>query len=228
MSGALVLAFSPWAAFAFASRSGGLDFPSAAILAVAWSVAVLLHSYRKSGIVRLFELETAALFASFAVVGFALPGPIVSIIGNYGRAIAASALGVMAASSLVFRPLTEEYTREFVPRSRLETLGFARANRVLTIAWSIAALALAASFALGAMAQGSLMPTLLNWIVPLVAVLYCVRYCTGRWSDDDEETLVAVGVEAVSDLASAGPVFSVRRSPHLRVVGRQARRGGGT
>lgn len=227
MNGALLLALSPWLGFAFASRTGGLDLRSSALLAVGWSIAVLLYSHRRAGVVRAFELETTALFTLLAIASYVLPATVVKGMSPYARAVAVAGFALLALCSLSVRPFTEEYLRDMVPRDELESITFARTNNALTVAWIVTAMTLVVVFVLGALVPGALGSTLLNWVVPLLLVLGCLRYSTSRWGAEIEESDVArTSLDAALDMSvgrPAGPMSGREGSAHLRLVMRPSR-----
>lgn len=212
MSGALLLAFSPWLVFAFASRSGGVHFATAALMALAWSGGLMLRSLRQ-GHFRAFELSAIVLFSSMALLGFLLPEAWTRELAPYGRAVTLLCLALLALGSLLVRPFTEGYTRDLVSSSQLRTTAFRNANVSATATWGLGATALTVSFVAGAFLSNPLSTTVFNWLLPLLTVLACIRFTARRWyeelgeEDDGWATFdgaLAPSTSGVSDVRAPG------------------------
>lgn len=220
MSGALLLAFTPWLVFAFASRSGGLHFATAALIALAWSGGLIGRSLRQ-GHLRAFELVTLLLFSSMALLGFLQPASWTSEVAPYGRAIVAC-LALIALGSLLVRPFTEGYTRDLVSSAQLETRAFRSANRSASAAWSLGAILLALSFAAGASLPNPVSTTVFNWLLPLLTVLACIHFTARRWyeelSEGDDGWATLDGALALSTSGCSEFSAPRRGRPRLRLL----------
>lgn len=190
MSGPALLALSPWVVFILANHRNGMGFGSSSALALASAAALALARWRR-GTLRRFDVQAVALFFVFLMVGVTAPAATLVQLDRFGRAIATGSLALVALSSLLVRPFTLEFTDTLVPRHRLASPGFLRANRRQSLAWGLAATAVTASLVPGAILVSPLAVTVCNWLVPFVVVAACASYTSWCWASEVDEEYVA-------------------------------------
>jgi hypothetical protein len=202
MNGPLLAGLSPWLVFVVVARSGDEHLTTAALVALAWSAALVVRSVSR-GRRPVLELGAAGLFGALALAGGLLAPGWTHAVSPFGRAVALGFLALGTFASLGTRPVTEHYTRDRVPDSELGTGAFRGANVALTAGWSAASAALAASFSAGALLPGFFTTTVFNWLLPLLVVLACIHYTERRWCEtlDDRQ-----GEWAILDAALASPL----------------------
>ncbi len=202
MSGPALLALSPWVVFILADHRNGMGFGVSSALALASAAALALASWRR-GTLRRFEVQAVALFFVFVMVGIAAPAGSLVQLDRFGRAIATGSLALVALGSLLARPFTLEFTNSLVPRHRLASAAFLRANRRQSLAWGLAATAVTASLVPGAILVSPLAGTVCNWLVPFAVVATCASYTSWCWASEVDEEYVAApylpGRPSVSD-----------------------------
>ncbi len=199
VSGSALLGLAPWIAMVLAVRSTGIGFVPAALLATFVAIGVGVHA-RRRGLSAEFEGLSALIFLAMVVAALFATHHVLVDLAHYGRAIAAGAMAIVMLVSLSARPLTQEYTRQLVPRQALLSKGFGRLNRVDTLAWGITAAAVALSFVAGAMVHNSVERTTLNWLLPVVLAACGGTYIARRWTALDDLDEVASSMTAAFDL----------------------------
>jgi hypothetical protein len=195
VTGAVLLGLAPWLVMVLAVRNTGVGVTLGGLLAAGTAFLAVLHARRRRASA-LFETLSLATFAAITLAAWLAPRWATPGLNAYGRAITAGAMATIALLSLVFRPITVQYTRELVPARVLGTRAFARASRVDTALWALTALAITGSFLLGVGLRSHLDQTAFNWLVPLALSVGCVRLLARRWSalealDDPASLLVA-------------------------------------
>ncbi|MCE0766232.1 hypothetical protein LWC35_25490 [Pseudonocardia kujensis] len=180
----IVAGFVPWIAFSFVStRLAANGVAWSALIAVAMTVIALVHGLRRHGPIRL-NLFSLVLFGVMAVVGF-VGGPDVDRwLFDWGRPLVGVVLGLMILVSAPFSPFTAEYARQSTPREYWGSPTFLKINRTISLVWGVALVVMGAAAvvvsALDAQADATdspyLLDLLLNWVVPIVAIVVAVRF----------------------------------------------------
>jgi intracellular septation protein A len=158
--------FLPWFVFHISDRNAGIGPEKSAVLAagtaiVLWLTYFLLH---KSGwLSGLGVLLFGGLAAQFGALGG-------STLDGYDRALAFVVLALALGASSLTRPFSLECLRVQVPTNRALSTGFLRANRRLTLWWSIFAAGIATSLALGPKHDHPMSATIFNWFIPIALV----------------------------------------------------------
>jgi hypothetical protein len=154
--------FVPWLLFDISDRNSGIGPEDSAILA-AGIAALLWVTYlpvRRSGWpLALGVLLFGGLAGSLGTFGQ-------SILEGYDRALAFAVLAVALGVSSFTSPFTLESLRRQLPTNGPLDLSFLKANRRLTLMWSICAAGVAASLALGPKHGHPISATILDWFIP--------------------------------------------------------------
>jgi MFS family permease len=187
----IVAGFLPWIVFSVISTRLAADGVAwSALIAVAMTVVALLHGRRRHGPTRL-NLYSLGLFGVMAVVGF-VGGPAVDAwLFDWGRPLVGVVLGLLILGSAPFSPFTAEYARQTTPREYWGSPTFLKINRTISAVWGVALVVMGAASvlvtALDAHADGTdspyLLDLLLNWVVPIVAIVGALRF-TARYPDE--------------------------------------------
>jgi hypothetical protein len=167
----IFVALVPWLLFSVVCR---FDVQAAALLALAASAVIAFPAVR-AGRPKILELAAVASFAGFSLVVLAIDPGSADTLHRYARGIAAGLLALIAFGSLLFTPFTEQYARESVPERFWGTPQFKAGNRAMTAMWG----AIFAAMVPCHIVAGSLDTTrsnlLLNWVVPVLLVMYGVK-----------------------------------------------------
>ena len=122
----------PWVLFSLITQHDTLK--AAAVAALIASVLIAAPAVL-AGRPRMLELGAVVAFVGFTIVAFVVDPATTHWVARYARAIAALLLALIAFSSLLFVPFTEQYARESVPEEFWSTPRFKRVNRQLTAMW---------------------------------------------------------------------------------------------
>jgi ABC-type uncharacterized transport system YnjBCD permease subunit len=182
MSGRTYLGFLPWAVFAIVGRAMGEGVAWGGVAALATAVVITITSAR-AGSVHPLEVAAIVLFTGFAIVGALNQHDPRGVVQHYARAFSASSLALITLISLRYTPFTEPYAREIVLRRFWNTPRFKRVNIELTAIWATVFVAVAASYATGALLDSRLAGTTFGWILPVGLVLIGVQQSSRRWTE---------------------------------------------
>jgi hypothetical protein len=174
----IYLALVPWVLFTLITQHDTLK--AAAIIALIGSVLVAAPSVlaRRP---KLLELGAVLAFVGFTVASFVADPSTTAWLARYARAIAALLLALIAFSSLLFVPFTEQYARESVPRQFWATPRFQQVNRHLTLMWGCVFLVMTVSHVIAGAIDTRRGNTIFNWVVPIILVIWAVKH-TGEAS----------------------------------------------
>lgn len=186
----IVAGFVPWIVFSvIATRLAANGVAWSALIAVAMTVIALVHGRRRHAPTRL-NLYSLGLFGVMAVVGFVGGPGVDQWLYDWGRPLVGVVLGLLILVSAPFSPFTAEYARRTTPREYWSSPTFLKINRTISAVWGVALVVMGAAAvvvaALDAQADGTdsqyLLDLLLNWVVPIVAIVVAVRF-TARYPD---------------------------------------------
>jgi hypothetical protein len=169
----IYLAFVPWILFSLITQHDTLKAAAVVALIAAVLVAAPAALAERP---RLLELGAVVAFVGFTVVAFIADPSTTHWLARYARAIAALLLALIAFSSLLFVPFTEQYARESVPRQFWSTPRFKQINRHLTVMWgSVFLVMMVSHIAAGAIdtRRGN---TIFNWVIPIVLIIWAVKH----------------------------------------------------
>src|SRR4051794_28834584 len=178
----LSLGLFPWVMFAVVGRNVG---QGAAWASVAALVTVLVVSFPSHSRHKLKHLERCAIVL-FSLLFFAglVAGPDQSaFVNTYARALAFGGLALIAITSLLLVPFTEEYTRDAVRRRYWHTPGFLRVNFAVSALGAVAFTAMTVSFALGQLYTTPLQNTILNWVIPIALGFGATMLARDWWAE---------------------------------------------
>ncbi|MFS0894633.1 hypothetical protein [Microbacterium sp. 179-I 3D3 NHS] len=173
----IVLALIPFLVFGFLSH---LIVPGwAALISAALALIVTLTDLR--GGLKIVPLAGTVILAVFAVVGFAATPDAYPALAAYSHGIATLVLAGVILVTAAFAPFTASYAKQSVPREYWTSPTFVATNRRISAAWGGAVAAMgAAHLAAGAlMAAGDTAPVisaLVNWGIPVVAIVLAYKY----------------------------------------------------
>ncbi|MHB8680496.1 MAG: hypothetical protein ACYDA2_00150 [Acidimicrobiales bacterium] len=220
MGSTLMVALSPWLVLAISARSGGLGMGWGSALSAVVALAVAGRTYRTHRALRPFEVASTLLFTAMALVAVFAPTGAVPGLDDYARTIAAGALAVMAFSSLLWRPLTMDFTTERAPAWFAASAVHRRVNQVLTLLVGAGATIAALSYVAGVSVHHTVGLTVFNWYVPFGVVAAGAALCISIWRAALEAAEEAVGGR--EELRTAESVFAVDRRrdhrPRLQLV----------
>lgn len=169
----IYLAFVPWVLFTLITQHDSLK--AAAIVALIASAVIAFRSASTTG-PKVLELGAVLVFVGFAVVAFIADASTGAWVARYARAIAASLLALIAFTSLLFTPFTEQYARESVPRQFWSSARFKHVNRQLTLMWGCVFLVMVPSHIIAGAIDTRRGNTILNWVIPIILVVWAVKH----------------------------------------------------
>jgi hypothetical protein len=175
----IYLAFVPWILFSLITQHDTLK--AAAVVALIAAVLIAAPAVF-AGRPRMLEIGAVVAFVGFTIVAFIADPSTTHWVARYARAIAALLLAVIAFSSLLFVPFTEQYARESVPRQFWSTPRFKRVNRQLTVMWGCVFLAMVASHIVAGAIDTRRGNTIFNWVIPIILIIWAVKR-TGELSE---------------------------------------------
>jgi len=176
----LILAFLPLIAFSFLSRflPHGYIGVAGLVAAVCAVIAILAsHPIWPPKVLNVIQL---VIFGVIAVLGFTVGKGDDRWLATWGGAGIGLVLGTVILLLVPVAPFTEQFARESVPRAEWSSPTFIKINRVLSAAWGVAIFLIGVSRVLAAEINGHttrrLPETLLGLIVPLVIIIYMLRF----------------------------------------------------
>ncbi len=175
----IYLAFVPWILFSLIAQHDTLKAAAVTALIAAGLIAAPAVL---AGRPRMLELGAVVAFVGFTIVAFIADPATTHWVARYARAIAALLLAVIAFSSLLFVPFTEQYARASVPRQFWSTPRFQRVNRQLTVMWGCVFLAMMASHIVAGAIDTRRGNTIFNWVIPIILIIWAVKR-TGELSE---------------------------------------------
>jgi NADH:ubiquinone oxidoreductase subunit 6 (subunit J) len=129
------------------------------------------------------ELGAIVTFIAFAIAAFAVDHHTATDLARYARGIAAAGLAAIAFASLLFTPFTEQYAREQVPEQFWGSAQFKAINRRLSAMWGLIFAAMVPFHILAGALDRPGTNILLNWVVPIMLVLWGVKQSSGAGDD---------------------------------------------
>jgi hypothetical protein len=170
--GGIYVAFVPWVLFTLITQHDTLK--AAAIAALLASVVIAAPSVAARR-PKLLELAAVLAFVGFSVASFIADPSATAWLARYARAIAALLLALIAFSSLLFIPFTEQYARESVPRQFWSTPRFKQINRQLTLMWGCVFLVMMVSHVIAGAIDTRRGNTIFNWVVPIILIIWAAK-----------------------------------------------------
>jgi hypothetical protein len=162
----------PWVLFTLIAQHDTLK--AAAIVALIASAVIATPSVlaRRP---KLLELGAVVAFVGFTAAAFIADPSATTWLERYARAIAALLLAVIAFSSLLFIPFTEQYARESVAKEFWSSARFKQINRQLTVMWGCVFLVMMVSHVIAGAIDTRRANTIFNWVVPIILIVWAVK-----------------------------------------------------
>jgi hypothetical protein len=176
----IFIALVPWVIFTILAQHTSLKLAS--IVALVGAVVVALPGLR-AGRPKVLELGAIVTFIAFAIAAFAVDHHTATDLARYARGIAAAGLAVIAFASLLFTPFTEQYAREQVPEQFWGSAQFKAINRRLSAMWGLIFAAMVPFHILAGALDRPGTNILLNWVVPIMLVLWGVKQSSAAGDD---------------------------------------------
>ena len=175
----LLLGLAPWVLFSMiAERLGTGAVGFAALVACAGSLLLAVRGARTDGL-KIIDAAGVATFGVIAAIGFSGGHHTQSLLVDYGRGGSALVLALIMLLSVVTVPFTEQYSRPAIDRRYWGSPVFRTLNRRISLLWAGLILAMAAchlaSGAVAATGHGNQGNLLLNWVFPILLVLFGFR-----------------------------------------------------
>jgi hypothetical protein len=181
----VAMGFAPWIVFWVVSSPSTWKWAALAALVVALGVVLPDLGARRG--VSTLDGASILFFSVMSVLALVLPLSALAGLERYAQAISMALLAVVAVGGvLVGRPFTAYYARREVPREYWDTPRFRRTNRVISLVWG-AAFAVVALAGVAAV-RFAVAPDLLQWIVPIVALVAAQRFTEAYTASGDDGT----------------------------------------
>jgi hypothetical protein len=168
----MYVALVPWVAFTLLAEHSTLELAS--VIALLTAIGITIRSLATNGL-KTLELGAVVAFAGFTVVAFGADHAAGVWMARYSRAIAAAVLALIAFTSLLFTPFTEQYARESVPRERWSSPIFKAVNRRITLMWGFVFTAMIPFHIAAGAIDKRLTDVIFNWVVPIGLILWGLK-----------------------------------------------------
>ena len=176
----LILSFLPLIAFSLLARllphgDVGAAALTAAVIAVIAAVAV-----RPVWPPKVVNATSIVLFTVFAVVGFAGSAGTDRWLATWAAAGVALVMGLVILALIPVIPFTEQFARLSTPQAYWSSPTFKQINRVLSVAWGVALIAVGASRVVAVAVNGHttrrLPDLLLGLVIPGLILAYMLKF----------------------------------------------------
>jgi hypothetical protein len=176
----LILAFLPLIAFSLLSRFLPHGYIGVAGLAAALIALAAIAASRPVWPPKILNACSLVLFTLVAVLGFTLGTGDDRWLATWGGAGVGLILGALILALVPVMPFTEQFAREATPQAYWSSPTFKKINRVLSVAWGLAIVAVGLSRVAAAAISGHtsrhLPELLLSLAVPVVIVIYILKF----------------------------------------------------
>ena len=178
----LILAFLPLIAFSLLSRFLPHGYIGIAGLAAALIALIAIGTSHPVWPPKILNTCSLVLFTLIAVLGFTLGKADDRWLATWGGAGVGIILGLIILALVPVMPFTEQFAREATPQAYWSSPTFKKINRVLSIAWGLAIVAVGLSRVAAAAIDGHttrrLPELLLSLAIPVVIVIYMLKFST--------------------------------------------------
>lgn len=178
----LILAFLPLIAFSLLSRFLPHGYIGIAGLAAALIALIAIGTSHPVWPPKILNTCSLVLFTLIAVLGFTLGQADDRWLATWGGAGVGIILGLIILALVPVMPFTEQFAREATPQAYWSSPTFKKINRVLSIAWGLAIVAVGLSRVAAAAIDGHttrrLPELLLSLAIPVVIVIYMLKFST--------------------------------------------------
>ncbi len=168
----IYVAFVPWVLFTFIAQRSTLVI--GALVAFAAAVIIAFPSIRAHR-PKALEVGAVVAFAGFSLVAIVADHSTTVFMARYARAIAAAILALIALTSLMLTPFTEQYARESVPREFWSSETFKRINRKLTLMWACVFLVMIPSHIVAGIINTHRANLIFNWLIPVGLIVLAAK-----------------------------------------------------
>ena len=173
----IILGLIPFALYALLSTV--IPVGGAALAGAVAALVVALADIRRG--VKAVPVVGVVVMGAFAILGFVASEQVQHLLADYGRGLATLVLAAFILVTAWFAPFTAAYARETVSKQFWGSARFVAVNRRLSLAWGLTVLVMAVGHlaASGLAVAGAAVPPLpfiLNWGLPIVAIILTVRY----------------------------------------------------
>ncbi len=166
------MAFVPWVLFTFIGQRSTLLI--GALIAFAAAVIIAFPATRAHR-PKALEIGAVVAFAGFSVVAIVADHSTTVFMARYARAIAAGVLALIAFTSLLLTPFTEQYARESVPREFWSSASFKRINRRLTWMWAGVFVVMIPSHIVAGLINTHRANLIFNWLIPVGLIVLAAK-----------------------------------------------------
>jgi MFS family permease len=166
------VAFVPWVLFTFIGQRSTLLI--GALIAFAAAVIIAFPATRAHH-PKALEVGAVVAFAGFSAVAIIADHSTTVFMARYARAIAAAVLALIALSSLLITPFTEQYARESVPQEFRSSETFKRINRQLTLMWAGVFLLMIPSHIAAGLINTHRANLIFNWLIPVGLIVLAAK-----------------------------------------------------
>jgi hypothetical protein len=187
-----LIALAPWVLFALVAERAGADYVGvAAGVASLGSLVLAIYGLRHGGL-KIIDGAGVITFAAIAATGFLGGHQIDEFLVHYGRGGAALVLATIMGVSAFTVPFTEQYARESVDPQYWDSPVFRAKNKAISLLWAGVILVMAVCHLIA----GAIVATsgvagrhpgniVLNWVVPILLILWAVRRTETLAGQDD-------------------------------------------
>jgi hypothetical protein len=176
----LYIALAPWVAFTILAAHSSMKLGSLVALVLSAVIAAPGIASRKP---KLLEVGAVVTFAVFTGIAFAADASTAAWVAKYARGLAAAGLSLIAFTSLLFVPFTEQYARESVPKKFWNSPKFHETNRRLTVMWGAIFAAMIPFHIIAAQIDTTRGNLIFNWAIPLALVMWGIKQSTAEKDD---------------------------------------------
>ena len=165
--------FVPWIIFWVVASPSTWEW---ATLGALLAAVILAVPSAERGSLKSLDVGSIAFFGVLSLLAIFLDRDQLDWVEDYSQTISGGVLAVIALSSLLMTPFTEEYARESAPREVWDSPAFKRTNVVLTAMWGAV---FAVNALVGLIAQQTDSATArewLNWIIPIALVVGAFKF----------------------------------------------------
>jgi hypothetical protein len=172
----IILGLVPLALFSFLAN--WIPVGWAGLIGVVAALIAMLADLR--GGVKLLPAAAVGILAVITVVAFTGGPDTASFLGDFGRSIATFAMALIILATSWTAPFTAAYARQTVPREYWGNARFRAGTQNTSILWGVIILIMGFSHFIAELLDlggvtGGILPLLLNWGVPIAAIVIGVR-----------------------------------------------------
>ncbi|NDK92494.1 hypothetical protein GYA93_23490 [Gordonia desulfuricans] len=188
----MIIGLAPWILFSLVASHLGPDAAGwAGLAAFAAAAGLLLVSVLQGRSIKILDAAGAVTFGIISAIGFTGGHAMDVWLTDYGRGATTVILGLVMLVSAYTVPFTEQYARETVDPRYWSSPIFRAKNKAISLLWAGTIFAMALSHLIAgvlagadAVSGGHPGNVLLNWVIPIVLIVFAVKR-TRRIADAD-------------------------------------------